>query len=219
MDYGTHTHTDLYGRYPPTASMMSTTTTASTTATTTPTLVVVAMMGGLAAEERKTVMSSQCTTPHTCTCTSTYYIHVHEQVHGISCEYTVGVKKSFRFDVTKRNGVSVPFLPFHLMPPVLIMRARGDCKGREDSKNGSQNDRANRLSASKLLRNLALQLLGPAVNHRALQPALYCTYIAGVWPRRALLLFAASVRKLQARVLLSAYACSSCSYLFAIRKN
>ena len=51
------------------------------------------------------------------------------------------------------------------LPPVLITRAHGDCKV---SKNGSQNDRANRLSASKLLRNLALQLLGPAVNHRAL---------------------------------------------------
>ena len=73
----------------------------------------------------------------------------------------------------KRNGLSVPFLlfsPFHLMPPVLITRARGDLE------DWSQNDRANRLSASRLLRNLALQLLGPAVNHRALQPALYRTY-------------------------------------------
>ena len=50
--------------------------------------------------------------------------------------------------------------------------------GREVSKNGSQNDRANRFNASRLLRNLALQLLGPAVNHR--------TYIAGVWPHRVL---------------------------------
>ena len=149
-------------------------------------------------------------------------------------------KKPFRFGITKRNGVSVPFLlcrngtackwnglsvpfllfsPFHLMPPVLITCVRGDCKGREDSKNGSQNDRANRLSVSKPLRNLALQLLGPTVNHRALQPALYRTYIAGVWPRRMLPLFAALVRKLQARALLSAYACSFCSYLIAIRKN
>ena len=81
-------------------------------------------------------------------------------------------------------------------------------KGDKFQRMGLQNDRANRLSASRLLRNLALQLLGPAVNHRAL-------HRGGVAAQRA----AASVRKLQARALLSAYACSSCSYLLAIRKN
>ena len=81
-----------------------------------------------------------------------------------------------------RNGTDCPFRSYFfrhsilIMPPVLITRARGDGKGREDSKNESQNDRANRLSVSRLLRNLALQLLGPAVNHHALQPALYRTY-------------------------------------------
>ena len=73
----------------------------------------------------------------------------------------------FYFAETERIVRSVlPFSLFHLMPPILIMRARGDCKGREDSKNGSQNDRANRFSVSKLLRNLALQLLGPSTTAR-----------------------------------------------------
>ena len=96
----------------------------------------------------------------------------HTGTDGHTC--TVGVKKGFRFDITKRNGVSIQFLlcrngtdcpfrlnffsPFHLMLPVLITRALGDCKGREDSKNGSQKDRANRLSASRLLLNLALYI-------------------------------------------------------------
>ena len=125
---------------------------------------------------------------------------------GITCKFctfsrlfnahTVGVKKNFRFDITKRNGVSVPFLlcrngtdckrnglsvPFLLFFAVPFNAARSNnacawscCKGFY----GSQNDQANRLSASRLLRNLALQLLGPAINHR--------TYIAGVWPRRVL---------------------------------
>lgn len=43
---------DLYGRYPPTASMMRTTTTAIIMATTIPALVVVAMIGGLEAGKK-----------------------------------------------------------------------------------------------------------------------------------------------------------------------